>query len=147
MDPLDILLKSSQETGLDIEIKRQGPNGCLAPVRKNEIAALHTKSKIASTAQLLQKLTDKEKLEWAIETKNEGNQLYSCGDYKGAMDKYVEALTATSFDQDGNIYQLAVPVLCNLCLCCLQLNEWHKCILFADQALKLDHCCVCVDAR
>jgi hypothetical protein len=52
------------------------------------------------------------------------------------MDKYVEALAATSFDQDGNIYQLAVPVLCNLCLCCLQLNEWHKCILFADQALS-----------
>ncbi len=76
MDPLQALLNSSKDSGLDVEIKRQGPNGCLAPVRERELAALHTKSKIATTAQLLQKLeSSKEKLEWAIDTKNEGNQL------------------------------------------------------------------------
>lgn len=110
--------------------------------RKRELAALHTKSKIATTAQLLQKLdSSKEKLEWAIDTKNEGNQLFNSGDYKSAIEKYVEALTATNFGADGNTQELAIPVLCNLCLCCIRLEEWQKCTLFADQALKIDRSC------
>lgn len=141
MDPLDVLLKSSKDTGLDVEIKRQGPNGCMTAVRTNELAALHTKSKIASTAQLLKNLNNKEKLEWAIETKNEGNHLFNDGNYKAAVEKYVEALTATDFSANGNVHELALPVLCNLCLCCMKLEEWHKCVLFADQALKLDPLC------
>ncbi len=50
-------------------------------------------------------------------------------------------MTATDFGADGNTQELAIPVLCNLCLCCIRLEEWHKCTLFADQALKIDRSC------
>jgi tetratricopeptide (TPR) repeat protein len=138
MDALEVLLRTSRQSGMDVEIKRQCSNGELRPTYSNELEALHTKSKIASTAQLLQRLnSESEKLEWALETKREGNALFARRDFAAATAKYVEALTATDLHCDENVQVLALPALCNLCACSLELQQWHKCVLFADQALAL----------
>lgn len=145
MNPLDIILKETNKNGVQVEVTRQR-NGVLEPARPQELATLSTKSRIASTAQLLQRLTKEEKLEWAIETKDEGNALFQEQKYAEAMEKYVEALSATDFGSKeeeacGNVDVLVIPTLCNLAACCIQLEQWAKAVLFCDQALKLrPHC-------
>lgn len=106
MNPLEIVLEQMNE-GVDVEIKRQHKDGYLEPIKDKELASLKTKSLLATTSQLIQKLDSNEKLEWAIETKNEGNELFRQQDYQKAMEKYVEALAATDF---GQLKPMTAPV-------------------------------------
>lgn len=110
MNPLDKLLTSATENGLTAEIKRKDEHGQLHTASSSELASLGkhrlsnfqiktvgndksvfkgTKARIASTAQLLQRLSPKQKLEWALCVKEEGNALYREKKYKDAMDKVV----------------------------------------------------------
>lgn len=137
MNPLGVLMDEMNKNGVSMEVKRQMKDGSLATTRPNEIATLNTKARIATTAQLLKNLNKEEKLIWAIQTKEEGNQLYKEQNFSAALDKYVEALSATDFESSENVDNLVIPVLCNLSACCIQLKEWKKAYLFSEQALKL----------
>jgi hypothetical protein len=152
MNPFDVLMKEMNKSGISCEITKKNQHGILEPVRQEELNTISTKSQIATTAQLVSRLKEEEKLEWALETKNEGNELYQKNEYVQAMQKYVECLTASNFGSsapqtdtkesscpatNSNIDELILPVLCNLSACCIQLKEWQKCVLFAEQALKL----------
>lgn len=147
MDPLNKVMNDLKAGGMSMELKRQNQHGILEPIKDNEMRTLGTKSKVASTAQLLQNLTPEEKVEWAIDTKDEGNELFKEEKYVEAMEKYVEALAATDFgkaddtDSQGNIDILVVPVLCNLAACSMRLLQWQKAVMFCDQVLALrPHC-------
>jgi tetratricopeptide (TPR) repeat protein len=152
MNPFDVLMKEMNKSGISCEITKKNQHGILEPVRQEELNTISTKSQIATTAHLVSRLKEEEKLEWALETKNEGNELYQQSEYLQAMQKYVECLTASNFgtsvpgtdakesttvSTNSNIDELILPVLCNLSACCIQLKQWQKCILFAEQALKL----------
>lgn len=137
MNPLGVLMDEMNKNGVSMEVKRQMKDGSLATTRPNEIATLNTKARIATTAQLLKKLNEDEKLVWALETKEEGNRLYKEQNFSGALDKYVEALSATDFKSSENVDNLVLPVLCNLSACCIQLKEWKKAYLFSEQAINL----------
>jgi tetratricopeptide (TPR) repeat protein len=141
MNPLGVLMDEMNKNGVSMEVKRQLKDGSLATTRPNEIATLNTKARIATTAQLLKNLNKEEKLIWAIQTKEEGNQLYKEQNFSAALDKYVEALSATDFESSENVDNLVIPVLCNLSACCIQLKEWKKAYLFSEQALKLRPLC------
>eukprot|EP01031_Cornospumella_fuschlensis_P047304 gene47304-57946_t len=168
MNPLHKFMSDINNGGVSVELKRQTEHGILAPVQDKEMKALGTKSRLASTAQLLEKLNPEEKMEWAMETKDEGNQLFAEEKYAEAMEKYVEALAAADFgsktkkkvkfvDDDnndhsdasdsgpalneGNVDELVVPILSNLSACCMRLQQWHKAISFAEQALLLRPMC------
>lgn len=124
-----------------IDIKRKTDDGQVVDARENELASLGTKATVASTAGLLKKLDPIERLAWAIETKNEANDLYKEKKFREAMGKYVECLAASDFgkgnDSGGNVDVLIIPVLCNLAACCIQVEEWGKAVSFADQAILL----------
>lgn len=146
MNPLEIMLEEMNKSGISCEITRKNKHGVLEPVKESEVKALTTKSQIATTANLLARLTKEEKLVWALETKDEGNELYQQQEYLEAMKKYVECLTATDFgnkedqsngSQKSNVDELVLPVLCNLAACCIQLQQWPKAVLFCQQALEL----------
>lgn len=146
MNPLEIMLEEMNKSGISCEITRKNKHGVLEPVKESEVKALTTKSQIATTANLLTRLTKEEKLVWALETKDEGNELYQQQEYVEAMKKYVECLTATDFgnkedqsngSQKSNVDELVLPVLCNLAACCIQLQQWSKAVLFCQQALEL----------
>jgi tetratricopeptide (TPR) repeat protein len=166
MNSFGIVFDELQKSGLGIDIKRKGTDGSLIDAKPNELASLGTKSTVATTAGLLKKLSYEEKLAWAIETKNEANELFKDGKFHEAMGKYVESLAGSDFgsvgydrpkivnlDDDeeeedneatentGNVDTLVVPVLCNLAACCIQVAEWGKAVNFADQAVLLrPHC-------
>jgi tetratricopeptide (TPR) repeat protein len=142
MDPFQRVIESLKSGGVNIELTRPTQNGILEPVKPKELKTLGTKAKIASVAQALQNLTKAEKFEWAIETKLEGNQLFRDQNYKEAMEKYVEALTAADFglckdSSDDNVDILVIPVLCNLSACSMRLRQWQQAISFCDQILNL----------
>lgn len=129
-----------------IDIKRQTDDGQMVDARDNELASLGTKAAVASTASLLKNLDPCERLAWAIETKNEANELYKEKRFREAMGKYVECLAASDFgkngdDSGGNVDKLIIPVLCNLAACCIQVEEWGKAVSFADQAILLRPTC------
>ncbi len=154
MNPLDVVLKELNTGGVSVEVKRQRPDGRLESTRPNELATLGTKAKLANTANLLNKLSVEERLVWALEMKNHGNEFYSQQKYFEAMNTYVEALTASSFGgsinkdgPDGNVDCMVIPVLCNLSACCIQLNEWSKAIQFSQQAIDLRPNCLKAQLR
>jgi tetratricopeptide (TPR) repeat protein len=148
MNSFDVVFNELKKGGMGIDVKRKRDDGVLVDARENELASLGTKATVASTAGLLKKLTPIERLEWAIETKNEANELYKQKQFREAMGKYVESLAGSDFgDKDpdssnkGNVDSLIVPVLCNLSACCIQAEEWGKAVSFADQAIQLrQHC-------
>ena len=143
INPLDVVLKQLNTEGVSVEVKRQRSDGVLEPTKPSELASLGTKSRLAHTANLLSNLTPKEKIEWALEMKDQANDFYRQQNYTDAMHTYVEALTASSFgaNEADNTDSLVVPVLCNLAACCLQLGEWMKAVQFCDQAIKLRSKC------
>ena len=108
--PYDVYMESFQSSGLDVQVKRKNKNGVVQDARPGELETLGTKAKIASTAQLLAKLNPKEKMEWAMETKSQGNALFKEGKFKEAAEEYIEALTASNFDLDNNVDTLVIPV-------------------------------------
>lgn len=171
MNTFDIVFNEMQSNGVDCDIKKKDQYGNLVSVKKNELEALGTKSIIASTSKLLMKLNKREQLIWALETKDDGNQLFKRGLFSDAMSKYVEALAAADFGNDNkatttkddsrvdelndegesihryhhvtnsNVDELIIPVLCNLAACCIELKEWRKTISFSEQALILRPTC------
>ena len=159
MNTFDIVFNEIKSNGIDCDIKKKDQYGNLVSVKTNELEALGTKSIIASTSKLLAKLETKERLAWALDTKDEANQLYKKCLFKEAMGKYVEALAAADFGDknnisscnydtkesirinDGNVDELIIPVLCNLSACCIELKEWKKAISFSEQALLLRPSC------
>eukprot|EP01039_Chlorochromonas_danica_P005666 gene5666-6248_t len=164
-DPLlkvmsDLQSSSTSSTtlpGMTVEIKRPTADGLLQPVAAQDMKLLTTRAQVASSAQLLQHLSSEEKLDWAIETKLEGNALYQEGRYEEAMGRYVQALAATNFHEGGgvgggggagggggggNVDSLVIPVLCNLAACSMRLGQWSKAILFCDQAIALRPFCL-----
>ena len=101
MNTFDIVFNEMKSNGVDCDIKKKDQYGNLVSVKKNELEALGTKSIIASTSKLLQKLNKREQLIWALETKDDGNQLFKRGLFNDAMSKYVEALAAADFGNDN----------------------------------------------
>jgi len=149
MNSFDIVFSELKKSGMGVDIKRKRDDGTMVDAREHELASLGTKSTVASTAGLLKKLPPNERLDWAIETKNEANAFYKERKFREAMGKYVECLAATDFgakDSEkhvgGNVDVLVIPVLCNLAACCIQVEEWSKAVSFSDQALILrPECC------
>jgi tetratricopeptide (TPR) repeat protein len=144
MNSFDVVFNELKKSGIGVDIKRKGDDGVLRDAKQNELASLGTKATVASTAALLKKLNPEEKLTWAIETKNEANELYKQKMFQEAMGKYVESLAGSDFgdkepnsSNKGNVDSLVVPVLCNLAACCLQVEEWGKAVSFGDQAVLL----------
>jgi tetratricopeptide (TPR) repeat protein len=144
MNSFDVVFNELKKSGIGVDIKRKGDDGVLRDARQNELASLGTKATVASTAGLLKKLTPEEKLAWAIETKNEANELYKQKMFQEAMGKYVESLAGSDFgdkepnsSNKGNVDSLVIPVLCNLAACCIQVEEWGKAVSFGDQAVLL----------
>lgn len=61
MNPLEIMLEEMNKSGISCEITRKNKHGVLEPVKESEVKALTTKSQIATTANLLTRLTKEEK--------------------------------------------------------------------------------------
>jgi tetratricopeptide (TPR) repeat protein len=75
---------------------------------------------------------------------NQGNDFYKEKQYGQALDKYLEALYGLNF-QDQTIemdkkvnFDLKVPLLNNMAICLLQVNEYKKVISMTDQVLIID---------
>lgn len=164
MNSFGVVFEEMNKHGLQVEVARKGKDGILQSARPEELATLATKSRVATAAKLLQNLTVSEKQRWAVDTKEEGNILFQERKYAEAMEKYVEALSASDFgaalnsgsipntpeeDADlskssvteGNIDTLIVPILCNLSACSIQLQLWYKAAQFADHAITLRPTC------
>jgi tetratricopeptide (TPR) repeat protein len=160
--PMEVMLNAMNSgNGMSCEIKRKMPDGSLEDAGPKQLSGLSTKSRVAYATQNLKKLAPKERLAWAIEMKDYANELYANNDIQLAMEKYVEALSASDFGkkegksgveelqegqsesevfqamEEGNIDSLVIPCLSNLSACCIQMRDFAKALKFADTALEL----------
>lgn len=97
MNSFDIVYNELNKDGMSVEVMRKSKDGVMQKADMREMATLGTKSRVASTAGLLRNLSREEKLQWALETKNEANELYAERKYAEAMEKYVECLAGADF--------------------------------------------------
>lgn len=149
MSDLNAVADSLAKSGIKPQFKRQLKDGTLVDADTNYLDLLNARTRIANTAQSIHGASQHDKTLWAIEMKNFANALFEHKRYREALEKYVESLTASNFgrsatdeevtqqDEDSNIDNLIVPVLCNMAACCLQLQEWGKAKRFCEEALRL----------
>uniref|UniRef100_A0A7S3JQE0 Protein unc-45 homolog B n=1 Tax=Aureoumbra lagunensis TaxID=44058 RepID=A0A7S3JQE0_9STRA len=67
-----------------------------------------------------------------VESKDEGNRLFSQGKYEEAIEVYNRALTE-AFDP-----QLKCTIFTNRAACAMKLNRWEECVSDCDVALRID---------
>ncbi len=123
-DVIGGVLKQMKSQGIDMDLKKKNAAGDYENASPEDMEMLKTQAKLANTAQALQALEPEKRTEWALGVKMNANELYNKGDTKQAMDKYIEALAASCFDEGplNNVDTLVTPVLCNLAACCIQIQ-------------------------
>jgi tetratricopeptide (TPR) repeat protein len=73
----------------------------------------------------------------------EGNSYMKIKDFPNAIDKYHECLTVLDFENpnvsisDTKVDKYVIPALTQIAQCCLELQQWQKCLNYCKQALKL----------
>lgn len=139
--PLETIVKGLSDNGVNVQLQQRLADGSMVDAKPQQLLALNTQSRVATTSQALKDLSPELKLQWALEMKEFANLLYKNNRFGEALEKYVDSLSASDFgsseSRNGNVDDLVVPVLCNMAACCLRLNEWGKCVRFCDQALAL----------
>lgn len=98
--PMEVMINAmnaGSETGMTCEIKRKLPDGSIVDASPKQLGGLSTKSRVAYATQNLKQMPPEERLTWALEMKDYANELYANNDIQQAMEKYVEALSASDF--------------------------------------------------
>ena len=102
--PLELMMNTmnqdNKKTGMTCQIKRKLPDGSLVDADARALESLGTKSRMAYAAQNLKDMTPEDRTAWALEMKDYANALYAERHILEAMEKYVEALSASNF---GNV--------------------------------------------
>ena len=80
-------------------------------------------------------LNPEQKIEWAERQRQEGNELYKEGDFRGALDVYLTCLVAKTTDNADFMAQVFLPVMNNLAQCSIQLKMYQKAQQFCTLAL------------
>lgn len=161
--PMEVMFENMNSGSMKAEVMRKLPDGSLESASAKQLGGLSTKSRVAYATQNLKQLKPEERLAWAMEMKEYANELYANNEIQSAMEKYVEALSASDFgkkavdraeDEDassdapvadgdasvsleGNVDTLVIPCLTNLAACCIQIRDFPKALKFADSALEL----------
>lgn len=114
---------------------------------ENELMSLQSRSRIAVTANNLTNLSPEERTLWAIEVKDQANELFKRGLFAEAASQYLEvhdsivlllfliifirpprqAIAATRLDdsdEGGNVDEIVVPLLCNIAACNIQMKVY-----------------------
>jgi tetratricopeptide (TPR) repeat protein len=138
-DALSTVMREMNASGMRVDLKRRNKHGSYDDADSGDVELLKSKAMLAQTANALQNLSPEERTRWAIMTKDSANSLYTNKQFKEAIERYLETLAASCFDDTdmNNVDSLVVPVLCNLAACCIQLEEWNKAHEFCNQALAL----------
>lgn len=90
------------------------------------------------------KLKKADRLKLAMKNKDEGNELFSCGNFRPAAARYTKALTHCSkfFDLSNDdiaeINKLKVSLYSNLAMCYLKMENVDAAIKNCDEGIKLD---------
>lgn len=129
-NPLKTMMDTMGKHGANVELKRKMPDGTYQTASEGTMKALGAQARMSSTAQVLQSMTTEEKDLWAIEMRQMANELYKEKKFDQALNRYMEAITAsdlgTGEDSHSNIDTVIVPLLCNMSACCIQLKVCHS---------------------
>jgi tetratricopeptide (TPR) repeat protein len=144
--------QKSQNDTPKFELQRRFPDGTTRKASPEETAAADAQAKLQQASQIVSQLNCDEKLQWATEQRQVGNQLFQEGKYKEAMDVYLTCLVAleyTSKDHDSQDdvqmksidemdKDIKMPVLLNLAACALSLGMYKKTVSFCDFCMELN---------
>lgn len=144
--------EKSQNDAPKFELQRRFSDGTTRKASPEETAAADAQAKLQQASQIVSQLNRDEKLQWAREQRQLGNQLFQEGKYKEAMDVYLTCLVAleyTSKDHDSQDdvqmksidemdKDIKMPVLLNLAACALSLGMYKKTVSFCDFCMELE---------
>mmetsp|Transcript_21405 Transcript_21405/g.34873 ORF Transcript_21405/g.34873 Transcript_21405/m.34873 type:complete len:171 (+) Transcript_21405:358-870(+) len=143
---LDTFNRNLEGTGNHVEIRRcNRETGELFETdnQSEVLSEADYKMRTAQIARMISVLNTKEKLEWAVARKEEGNSFYKMKNFKDATQRYLDALVGLDFgttelekENATNLVQL--PVLTNLAACYAETKQWKKVVLFCDQAIQIN---------
>ena len=147
-------LPSPQSGGF--ELQRKMPDGTYRRADESEIASANFQSKMKQSSELIKSLNPQQKIEWSKYQREQGNVLFSKGEYTEAMDVYLTCLVAMDnssqdasleIDSDNKQQQqqlllkkqidteIKLPVLLNLALSALKLGMLSKAEQFCNYAI------------
>ncbi|CDJ42772.1 hypothetical protein ETH_00032030 [Eimeria tenella] len=110
-----------------------GPSG--GPPRTPRDEDTCSEASSMSTDELM---SPAEKLQAAINLKDEGNALFKEGQYEQALERYKAGVKHVKGSQDSDAIAVSVQLSSNSCMCCLKLERWQQAITAANQVLATE---------
>lgn len=148
-NPIDVAFDSFERQGLKPLLKKKVFDDSGKEVYEDastrDLKSLGEQSRLASIAQQLSTLSPEEKMVWARKRKSDGNAEFEHGNFLMASRIYFEALAATNLnaeDNESNVDEIVIPLVCNLAACSIQLHDWKRTILLCKEALQLRPNCL-----
>lgn len=102
--------------------------------------------RIGACADYVKDMARSDKLQWALELKEQANEFYSASDFEEAARLYNDCLVALDLDgtEEENsevANKLQLPVCTNLAACMIEMGRYARCVEICDIALSVDPCC------
>jgi len=140
-----VMNKAGEASGATVEYKkRSGPDGSVIHAASEpEMEAASFQMQLAQLARMVEHLPRAEKLAFASEMRQQGNEKYAARDLEGASELWMQSLAGLDFGNgsQGHAREAAaavqVPVLLNLAACCLESRKWTRTVLLANTAIEL----------
>lgn len=140
----------STQAGFELQTKM--PDGSYRRAEEKELAAADFQAKMKQASLMIADYDPPQKIEWAKRQRQEGNRLFSIGNYKEAMDVYLTCLVAmdssrASSANDGDSVgsdeqfglqiekDIKLPILLNLALSAIKLGMLSKAEKFCNYAI------------
>lgn len=99
--------------------------------------------RLGACAEYVKEMGRAEKMAWALETKDRGNELYSASRFDEASKLYNDCLVALDFNGTEEermevVDKLQLPVCTNLAACMIEMGQYARCIDICNIALSAD---------
>eukprot|EP00933_Yihiella_yeosuensis_P029476 TRINITY_DN23121_c0_g1_i1.p1 TRINITY_DN23121_c0_g1~~TRINITY_DN23121_c0_g1_i1.p1 ORF type:complete len:377 (+),score=103.59 TRINITY_DN23121_c0_g1_i1:56-1132(+) len=125
--------------------KDQKVSGTAKPedMQRELMSRASIQKRMGACAEHVKGMTQKEKLEWALQLKATGNEFYNNNKFEEAAKLYNDCLVALDFEgsPEENLevqQKLQLPVCTNLAACLIEMGSYQRCAELCDMALAAD---------
>lgn len=115
-------------------------------MQKELMTRASAQKRLGACADHVQNMNRQEKLDWALEMKDQANALYTSSKFDDAAKLYNDCLVA--LDLEGSeeekaevATRLQLPVCTNLAACMIEMGRYGRCIEICNLALSVDSQC------
>lgn len=115
-------------------------------MQRELLSRARTQKRLGTCAEYVKDFGRAEKLQWALDLKEQANAVYSASRFEEAARLYNDCLVALDFggteEENAEVAQrLQLPVCTNLAACMIEMGQYARCVEICSLALAVDPDC------